>query len=200
MAFVSCFGTGRKGSSRSGVVRMSVRSGSMMEGIESCGFSLERQRKHRVFVYGTLKRGYPNSHLLTNAELEGHFETEEKFPLVVGGEFYSPYLLNRQGEGYNVRGEVYRVDDDMLEKLDELERVGINYTRKPVAVRDGQGTRTEVLAYLKCNYTRDLLEAEYLPEYKDKRYVPRHMRNKVVAERQKERMAATKSKLVAVQS
>lgn len=157
--------------------------------------------RHHVFVYGTLKRGFPNSHLLKDAEMAGHFETEEKYPLVVGGEFYSPYLLNIEGKGHNVRGEVYRVDDDMLEKLDELERVGVNYTRKAVNVRNSRGEKVEVLAYLKCNYTRDLLEAECHPEYNDRRYVPRHMREKVIAERQRNRnITVSEAKAITVRS
>lgn len=141
--------------------------------------SIEEEGLHRVFVYGTLKTGFPNSHLLRNAHYKGHFRTCTKYPLVVGGEFYSPYLLNWPGEGANVRGEVYEVDDFMLGNLDELERVGVNYTRKSVKVFDkNEDDAIEVYAYLKCNYTRELLEAERHQEYNDRRYVPRHMRPK----------------------
>ncbi|KAJ8902688.1 hypothetical protein NDN08_006008 [Rhodosorus marinus] len=146
--------------------------------IGKVGMGKMKEKRHHVFVYGTLKRGFPNHHLLREANYEGTFRTDEKFPLVIGGEFFSPYLLHRPGEGSQVKGEVFRVDDKMLSRMDELERVGVNYTRKVVKVHNGDNV-TEVYAYLKCNYTEELLEAEHHDEYLDRRYVPRHLRPKV---------------------
>ncbi|KAA8498944.1 Gamma-glutamylaminecyclotransferase [Porphyridium purpureum] len=148
---------------------------------------------HLVFVYGTLKRSFPNSHLLSNAMFVGEFRTVQQYPLVVGGPWFSPYLLNMQGKGQKVKGEVYIVDDGELAKLDELENIGVNYTRKviPVDVDDGAESpvsaepvephaqprnRLHVHAYLKCNYTPDLVKKTWLDEYQDRRYVPRHKR------------------------
>eukprot|EP00188_Purpureofilum_apyrenoidigerum_P003362 Plantae.Rhodophyta-Purpureofilum_apyrenoidigerum.ctg34900.p2 GENE.Plantae.Rhodophyta-Purpureofilum_apyrenoidigerum.ctg34900~~Plantae.Rhodophyta-Purpureofilum_apyrenoidigerum.ctg34900.p2 ORF type:complete len:220 (+),score=28.79 Plantae.Rhodophyta-Purpureofilum_apyrenoidigerum.ctg34900:88-660(+) len=140
--------------------------------------------RFRVFVYGTLKRSYPNASLLTEAEFRGRYRTTEKFPLVVGGEFFSPYLLDRAGEGHRVHGEVYLVDRKTLDFLDEFECTGVNYTRSTISVRSGDGWPVQVYTYLKCNYTPELLASEHMPDYKDRRYVPRHMRGRKLQELQ----------------
>ena len=59
---------------------------------------------HRIFVYGTLKRGQPNYHLLTDlskgvAKWLGAAKLEKKYPLVVASQFNVPFLLDKEGEG-----------------------------------------------------------------------------------------------------
>ena len=63
---------------------------------------------HRLFVYGTLKRGLPNHGLLQDSQngkavFVGEGVTAEKYPLVVDPEFGIPFLLNNPGVG-----KVYR--------------------------------------------------------------------------------------------
>lgn len=67
-----------------------------------------------MFVYGTLKRGFGNHSLLKDSEFQGS--------AVVQGTLYVhglPYY-RREGSG-SVYGELYRVDDDTLARLDRLE-------------------------------------------------------------------------------
>lgn len=81
--------------------------------------------QHLVFVYGTLRQGEVHHHLLESSELVGNFVTEPKFALRDLGEY--PGLV----EGASaIVGEVYRVDDDTLAKLDILEDVPIEYRRE----------------------------------------------------------------------
>ena len=59
---------------------------------------------HRVFVYGTLKRGQPNYHLLTDsskglAKWLGGAKLVKKYPLVVASQYNVPFLLDKEGEG-----------------------------------------------------------------------------------------------------
>ena len=59
----------------------------------------------RVFVYGTLKRGLPNHHLLNEpskngvARFVGGARLEKKYPLVVHGRYNVPCLLPEEGKG-----------------------------------------------------------------------------------------------------
>jgi len=140
-----------------------------------------KHRPHWVFVYGTLKRGYPNHPLLHHAIFEGCYVTIERYPLIIGGPHFTPFLLSRTGVGKHVRGEVYRVDDEELAMLDVLENVGENYHRERTLVRALADPNfiLEVFVYLKCNYTEEMLHGEFLEEYTDTRYVPR-FRRKVV--------------------
>lgn len=136
------------------------------------------RNKHYIFVYGTLKRGFANSHLLERATYIGSFHTTTKYPLVVGGKYFSPYLLDVPNTGNRVKGEVYAVDDLTLADLDHLEQVGINYTRrveKVVSCTD-RSVVVNAFAYFKGNDIEKLINAKFLEDYQCRRYVPRHRR------------------------
>jgi len=136
--------------------------------------------KHYVFVYGTLKKGFANAHLLDRATLIGEFRTVTPFPLVVGGKHNSPYLLDIPKMGAKVKGEVYAVDDAILGDLDHLENVGVNYCRKVAKVSNcaDRSMVADVFIYFKCNGFEELAKKTYLDDYQCRRYVPRHMRQK----------------------
>ncbi|CAK9819518.1 Putative gamma-glutamylcyclotransferase CG2811 [Anthophora quadrimaculata] len=81
---------------------------------------------HRVFVYGTLKRGEPNHNLIQDvangyAKFLGIGRTSVQYPLIIATKYNIPFLLKKPGIGHHVFGEVYDVDTKMLKKLDELE-------------------------------------------------------------------------------
>ena len=81
--------------------------------------------RHRVFVYGTLKRGFYNHRLLQEREAKfvGNASTREPMRLVLG-EYGIPYLM--KGEGNTaVPGELWEVDDAGLDALDVLEVGGV---------------------------------------------------------------------------
>jgi len=74
---------------------------------------------HRIFVYGTLKRGLPNHSLLQSSRYLGPAITTERYRMIAS-EF--PVLLS-QGSGQTVKGELYEVDTETRNRLDRLERV-----------------------------------------------------------------------------
>ena len=70
-----------------------------------------RMALQRVFVYGTLKRGQPNYHLLVDpengvAKFLGEAKLTKRYPLVVGSSFSVPLLLPVENQG-KVRGTMY---------------------------------------------------------------------------------------------
>lgn len=87
-------------------------------------------KKHRVFVYGTLKRGIHNHRLLEQSQYIGEAFTVEKFRMYTTG---FPVLFEDL-EGKSVFGEVYDVDEETLKNLDHLEAEGRMYDRKHVTV------------------------------------------------------------------
>ena len=109
---------------------------------------------HLVFVYGTLKRGFPNyPAYMRGAEFLGACTTVEKFPLVLSGERWVPCMLDRPGDGSVVAGELFRVDDEGLRRLDALEEAGRpgGYLRRTIAVRMADEAKAgvqKVWAYL----------------------------------------------------
>lgn len=77
---------------------------------------------HHVFVYGTLKRGYPNAHIgMPRSTFLGDYRTAQRYPLIIANGGYVPNLINEPGNGYQVTGELYEVDDSILSELDQLE-------------------------------------------------------------------------------
>ena len=75
-----------------------------------------------VFVFGTLKQGFPNSNTNRGARVAGDFFTKNRYPLYLVGERHSPWLVLSEGEGFQVRGQVFTVDEATLGDMDRLER------------------------------------------------------------------------------
>jgi gamma-glutamylaminecyclotransferase len=106
----------------------------------------------RVFVFGTLKEGFPNFHINRGRRLPGVFTTSCAYPLYLVGERRSPWMLDQAGSGLNVRGEVFEVDDAALAQMDVLERVGEpdGYRRVRIEVSGATGREpAHVFVYLK---------------------------------------------------
>jgi len=97
-------------------------------------FFYEGRSPEHVFVYGTLKRGYWNSRLM--AKCGGEFVTTattvDPFFLKDGG---FPYAFkNADQRLYPVSGEVWRINPQVLKRLDQLEGVPTHYQRLVVRV------------------------------------------------------------------
>lgn len=97
-----------------------------------------------VFVYGTLKTNQPNNYLLKDSEngsakLIGHGKTSESYPLIIATRYNTPYVLKAPGIGHQVNGEIYSIDDKMLQTLDELEDHPNLYEREQVKIHSVDG-------------------------------------------------------------
>jgi gamma-glutamylaminecyclotransferase len=98
-----------------------------------------------IFVYGTLKQGFHNHHLVEDAEFICEATTKEKYPMV-NTEKYFPYLLNEKGVGHHIKGEVYRINTATLAMLDILEGYPDLYTRETIIVLS-KGIELTTLVY-----------------------------------------------------
>ena len=109
---------------------------------------------HRLFVYGTLKKGFPNhDNYMESAKRLGKYQTIEKYPLVLCGARYVPCMINSPGKGHHVEGELYEVDDECLNRIDALERIqdSDGYRRIVILVSPSEGITQDIqeaLAYL----------------------------------------------------
>jgi gamma-glutamylaminecyclotransferase len=110
--------------------------------------------KHLLFVYGTLKKGFPNhENYMESAKPLGKYRTIEKYPLVLCGARYVPCMIDSPGKGHHVDGEVYEVDDECLNRIDALERIqdSDGYRRIVILVSPSEGINQDIkeaLAYL----------------------------------------------------
>ena len=93
--------------------------------------------KHLVFVYGTLRRGgegamsirFPNSKFIADAKVSGSLYDLGPYPGLLLDESNSLVI-----------GEVYEVDDEILNKLDHFE-ASSDYWRKQVEISLGTHRR-----------------------------------------------------------
>jgi gamma-glutamylcyclotransferase (GGCT)/AIG2-like uncharacterized protein YtfP len=93
--------------------------------------------KEMVFVYGTLKRGLPNHVLLAGQEFLGTAQTPPRYRLYDAGPY--PCLVEDPAQGVCVQGEIWRVDEAILQALDELEDVPHLYTRQAIVLENVPG-------------------------------------------------------------
>ncbi len=110
----------------------------------------------KVFVYGTLKQGFPNFSINAGERVGDEFVTCEALPLYVVSlptENRAPWLMDQPGEGMRVRGQVFEVDAAALDAMDALELVGDpdGYVRSEVELvaSEGSGDRFKAYVYLK---------------------------------------------------
>ena len=95
-----------------------------------------------LFVYGTLKFGQENNHLLAGQEFIRAAETLPLYRLYGLG--WHPGLVLDQAAGLAIKGELWSVDDATIAKLDEFEGVPHWFRREFIAIADIVG---DVQAY-----------------------------------------------------
>ncbi len=95
----------------------------------------------KVFVYGTLMRGEYNHSLLLGAEFIREAQTKSEFALFDLGHF--PGMV--PGGKMPVKGEIYKIDDSILKRLDRLEGHPDFYKRTTMSIDDVEG---DILVYL----------------------------------------------------
>jgi gamma-glutamylaminecyclotransferase len=103
---------------------------------------------HYLFVFGTLKEGFPNFAANKGVRVSGEFVTRQKYPLYLVGERFSPWLILDEGKGFNVKGQVFSVTDEALLEMDKLERISEpdGYRRLELPVISA-ATGSEILVY-----------------------------------------------------
>jgi gamma-glutamylcyclotransferase (GGCT)/AIG2-like uncharacterized protein YtfP len=96
----------------------------------------------KLFVYGTLKRGYSRSTALQGEAFLGTVKTQALYRMYNCGNY--PGLVESP-DGLSIEGELWEVSSECLKRLDEIEGVGIKlYQRKKV--------------FLKAPHDRELVE------------------------------------------
>ena len=108
-----------------------------------------------VFVFGTLKEGFPNFATNRGRRIPGEYRTLQRYPLYLIGERHSPWMIDAPGEGEHVTGQLFTVDSRTLADMDVLERITAadGYRRREIEVMSAQCERTNdvtrAFAYVK---------------------------------------------------
>lgn len=132
---------------------------------------------HLIFVYGTLKEGFPNHFRNPGQRVAGSFRTRQRFPFYVvslPSENRAPWLVNAPGEGHQVVGQVFEVDSATLAQMDAFEEVHLptGYVRADVELEPVDGGTTMLRAHVYLKRPAELPQclaiegpfAEYTPE------------------------------------
>ncbi len=85
-----------------------------------------------LFVYGTLKRGLRNHHLIGHQEFLGEAVTEPRYRVIDLGPH--PGLIIDNANGLPVKGELWAVNERCLAELDAFEEAPGPFVREPVAI------------------------------------------------------------------
>jgi gamma-glutamylcyclotransferase (GGCT)/AIG2-like uncharacterized protein YtfP len=116
----------------------------------------------KIFVYGTLKRGFYNNVYLKHSTFIGMALTKYKYPMVRLEEEF-PYLINDKNHGKHVKGELFEIDDITLKMLDILEDYPHLYTRETIElVIDGK--EIEAITYFATDEIK-YQSLEFLEEF-----------------------------------
>lgn len=130
-----------------------------------------------LFVYGSLKEGFPNFHVNAGRRVAGVYRTVQAYPLYLA-EGRLPCLLPTPGIGHRVIGQLFEVTAEALAAMDALERVGEpgGYDRTSIEVEQvvADGTRaTSVTVFVYAQSAARLATpgphvgplAEYTPDH-----------------------------------
>ena len=104
-----------------------------------------------VFLYGTLKPGFPNAHALpSDVTCLGEATTVDRYPLVVEPRTGVPFLLPADNRAHHIKGFLYRVSASALADMDAFEGVDIAfYERRTIAVQDAHESVVIAGAYFR---------------------------------------------------
>jgi len=144
----------------------------------------------RVFVYGTLKRGEPNHEVIRDArngsaEYLGMAETVHRYPLVIASRYNIPFLVKAPDAGHKIIGEIFQVDETMLNFLDQFEGHPQYYERESIPIKwldPPADSEESVWVYFLTKYKPFMLDLPFLQNYTSNGshnlpYVPRYKRN-----------------------
>lgn len=112
-----------------------------------------------VAVYGTLRSGYGNSHLLNGADLMDTGTTQDRYRMTCQG---IPYVLSEPHEdGHHLKVEVYNVSEKDMADLDRLEGHPEWYVRKKVPIHLACGITTDAWLYFNDTYDDGVYYEDY---------------------------------------
>ena len=101
---------------------------------------------NKVFVYGSLKKGFGNNRILAHSKFLGKGITlDDSFSMISLGGFPGVIYGTKR-----VEGELYQVDNEVFESLDRLEGNGHFYQREliPIILLDNPNGGKNIKAWM----------------------------------------------------
>lgn len=110
----------------------------------------------KVFVYGTLKKGYHNHFMLKDSKFMGTGVIDDH--TLIDSPYY-PYAIERKGS--EVFGQVYKVTKETMKRLDMLEGYPEYYNKKKVKATIGKRKHNTYVYYISNKAHIAVLQATY---------------------------------------
>ena len=115
----------------------------------------------RLFVYGTLRQGGTNHHLVSGSPYLGPATTTESYVIATQTSRSFPYIF-KHPELYAipVQGEMYEINQETVRRLDMLEGHPDHYRRQQILVTTPKGDAYACAAYIleDAEMIRDIAE------------------------------------------
>jgi gamma-glutamylcyclotransferase (GGCT)/AIG2-like uncharacterized protein YtfP len=100
------------------------------------------QTKHFLYVYGTLRTGQSNNHYLNGQKFVQEAITAPNYLLYDNG-FYPCMIESENGRA--IKGEIWEVTEETMNRLDQLEGVPTLYQRRTIKIPNFPN---EVIGYI----------------------------------------------------
>ncbi len=109
----------------------------------------EKPQKKLIFIYGSLKKGFDNHHVIEKAKYKCKAKTVQRFPMFAEKNANYPYLIKQPSKKYhNIKGELYEIlHDEILQKLDRFEDAPDYYERHSIKIETYNGKIKNADAY-----------------------------------------------------
>jgi gamma-glutamylaminecyclotransferase len=102
-----------------------------------------------LFVYGTLRQGCTNHHLIFGSPHLGPATTVEPFVMATQKSRSYPYIFKHPDlHATTVQGEMYEINQETIHRLDILEGHPDHYCRQQIRVKKPKGEILECAAYV----------------------------------------------------
>lgn len=125
--------------------------------------------KH-IFVYGTLKQGMKNHHILNRmkAIYIAEVETTKTFPMFDLGNSF-PYLQDKPGIGSIIQGQLFMIDDEYEKDLDYFEGVPTLYKKGKIDIEVENLKYSDINCYFISDELSDdeLNAVDFLEDWQD---------------------------------
>lgn len=104
-----------------------------------------------LFIYGSLKKGFDNHHIIEKATYISKAMTVDKFAMYKNKKGDYPYLVKNEHID-NINGEVYKINrKDLLRKIDEFEDSPNYYQREKIKIKTRSGIKTAYTYFSNSN-------------------------------------------------
>ena len=102
-----------------------------------------------VFIYGSLKKGFCNHHMMNKAKYKCKAKTSKRYGMFQETNANYPYLIKQSNSCYHhIQGEVYEIDcSTTLKQLDIFEDAPEYYKRETVDIEIASGTVQKAQIY-----------------------------------------------------